>query len=100
MTITLETVANKAATLKKDLSAKVGVADLSPVTGISHHGLAMWYALKVGFDRPVHDPNKLAKFLVIKYERDHRNALFFKNGNERKLRDMHELSEKIYTFIQ
>ena len=100
MTITSEILANKMATLKRDLSVKAVVVDLSPVTGIQHHGLAMWYALQVGFDSRAHDPNKLAKFLVIKYEQGHRDTLFFKNGNERKLRDMHKLSEKISTFIQ
>lgn len=100
MTSKSEILANKMATLKKDLSDKVGVVDSSPVTGIKHSGLAMWYALKVGFDSPIHDPNKLAKLLVIKYERGHRDTLFFKNGNERKIRDMHKLSEKISTFIQ
>jgi len=100
MTITPEASANKMATLKKNLSNKAGVTDLSPVTGIKHSGLAMWYALKVGFDSPVHGPNRLAKFLVVKYEQDHRNALFFKNGNQRKLRDLHKLSEKISIFIQ
>ena len=100
MTITPEASANKMATLKKNLSNKAGVTDLSPVTGINHHGLAMWYALKVGFDSPVHDPNGLAKFLVAKYEQGHRDALFFKNGNQRKLRDLQELSKKISIFIQ
>jgi len=100
MTITSEILANKMATLKKDLSVKAGVADSSPVTGIQHHGLAMWYALQVGFDSPAYDPNRLAKLLVIKYEQGHQEVLFFKNGNERKLGDMHKLSEKISIFIQ
>ena len=100
MTITPEALANKMATLKKNLSSKAGITDLSPASGIQHHGLAMWYALQVGFDSPVHDPNKLAKFLVIKYEQDHRDDLFFKNGHPRKLRDLQELSKKISIFIQ
>ena len=100
MTITPEASANKMATLKKDLSVKAGVTDLSPVAGINHHGLAMWYALQVGFDSPVHDPNRLVKFLVVKYERNHRDALFFKNGNERKLKDLQKLLKKISIFIQ
>ena len=100
MTITPEALANKMETLKKNLSSKVGVVDSSPVVGIKHSSLAMWYALQVGFDSAVHDPNKLAKFLVVKYERDHRDAFFFKNGNQKKLRDLQELSKKISIFIK
>jgi len=100
MTITPEASANKMATLKKNLSNKAGVPDLSPVNGIKHSGLAMWYALQVGFDSPVHDPNRLAKFLVVKYEQGHQDTLFFKNGNERKLKDLQKLLKKISIFIQ
>ena len=99
MTITPEALANKMVTLKKNLSNKVGVVDSSPVTGIKHSSLAMWYALQVGFNSAVHDPNKLAKFLVVKYERNHQDAFFFKNGNQKKLGDLQELSKKIYIFI-
>ena len=100
MTITPEALANKMVNLKKNLSNKVGLVDSSPVTGIDHSGLAVWYALQVGFDRATHDPNQFAKFLVVKYERDHRDAFFFKNGNQKKLRDLQELSKKIYIFIK
>lgn len=96
----MELVADRMATLKRGLSAKAGVADLSPVAGIEHHGLATWYALQVGFDSPTHDPNRLAKFLVIKYEQKHQDTLFFKNGSQRKLRDTQDLAKKIATFIQ
>ena len=100
MTITPEALANKMVNLKKNLSNKVGLVDSSPVTGIDHSGLAVWYALQVGFDRATHDPNQFAKFLVVKYERDYQDALFFKNGNQRKLGDLQELSKKISIFIK
>ena len=100
MIITPEALANKMETLKKNSSSKVGVVDSSPVVGIDHSGLAMWYALQVGFDRATHDSNQFAKFLVVKYERDHRDAFFFKNGNQKKLGDLQELSKKISPFIK
>ena len=100
MAITPAALANKMAALKKNLSNKVGVVDSSPVVGIKHSSLAMWYALQVGFDSAAHDPNKLAKFLVVKYEQDHRDAFFFKNGNQRKLGNLQELSKKISIFIK
>ena len=100
MTITPEALANKMETLKKNLSSKVGVVDSSPVVGIDHSGLAVWYALQVGFDSAAHDPNKLAKFLVVKYERDHQDDLFFKNGNQKKLGNLQELSKRISPFIE
>ena len=100
MTITPEALANKMETLKKNSSSKVGVVDSSPVVGIDHSGLAVWYALQVGFDSAAHDPNKLAKFLVVKYERNHQDAFFFKNGNQKKLGNLQELSKKISIFIK
>ena len=98
MTITPEALANKMVTLKKNLSNKVGVVDSSPVTGIKHSSLAMWYALQVGFNSAVHDPNKLAKFLVVKYERDHRDAFFFKKWQSEKIRGPSRIIEKNFPF--
>ena len=98
MTITPEALANKMETLKKNLSSKVGVVDSSPVVGIDHSGLAMWYALQVGFDRATHDSNQFAKFLVVKYERDHRDAFFFKKWQSEKIRGPSRIIEKNFPF--
>ena len=89
MAITPAALANKMAALKKNLSNKVGVVDSSPVVGIKHSSLAMWYALQVGFDSAAHDPNKLAKFLVVKYEQDHRHMDKFHHQSQQPLRERH-----------
>ena len=95
-----EKAANKMKNIENRINKATGLSFPSPVTGIEHPGLAMWYALQVDFNSSLHDPDKFAKFLVTKYEKEHHDDLFFKNGNPKKLKNTEELSEKIAMFLE
>ena len=97
---TSEKVVNKMKNIEDRINKATELSFPSHVNGIDHPGLAMWYALQVDFNSSLHDPDKFVKFLVVKYEKEHRNTLFFKNGNPKKLKNTEELAEKIVNFIE
>ena len=97
---TSEKVANKMKNIEDRINKATGLSFPSPVTGIDHPGLAIWYALQVDFNSSLHDPDQFVKFLVAKYEKEHHDMLFFKNGNPKKLKNTEELAEKIADFIE
>ena len=98
------TTSEKAVNKMKDIEDRINKATeqslSSHVTGIRHPGLAMWYAIQVDFNSSLHDPDQFVKFLVAKYEKEHHDTLFLKNGNPKKLKNTGELFEKIAAFIE
>ena len=97
---TSEKAVNKMKNIEDRINKATELSFSSHVAGIEHPGLAMWYAMQVDFDSSLHDPNQFVKFLVAKYEKEHYDTLFFKNGNPKKLKNTEELSEKIAMFIE
>ena len=97
---TSEKVANKMKSLESRINKAIELSSPSSVTGIKHPGLAMWYAFQVDFNCSLHDPDQFVKFLVVKYEKEHHDALFFENGNPKKLKNTEELYGKIASFIK
>lgn len=91
---------NKMKSIEDRINKATRLSFSSPVTGIEHPGLATWYAMQVDFNSSLHDPDKYVKFLVTKYEKEHRDSLFFKNGRPKKLKNIEELYEKIVAFIE
>lgn len=98
--ITSEKAVNKMKNVEDHINKATRLSFYSHVTGIEHPGLAMWYAIQVDFNSSLHDNNKLAKILVAKYEKEHHNTLFFKDGNPKKLKNTEELFKKIADFIE